>query len=185
MDNTTDVRGGKLTLYESWGFPEVWVEVPEQSSPSRPAGLRPSLTIYLLEGGAFRTAAPSQSFAGWTAHEVHRALNEPELSRATLATLRRVRRALGAAGAPEDRRTARNCAQHAAKIAQRATPWVAPKTGWKAGSRCSGKLCCRCCGPAACRSQRRVPATWRSCMVVSTAALVQAALACRDEADFL
>ena len=25
VDNTTDVRRGKLGLYESWGFPEVWV----------------------------------------------------------------------------------------------------------------------------------------------------------------
>ena len=61
VDNTTDVRRGKLALYESWGFPEVWVEVPEQSSPSRPAGLRPGLTIHLLEAAAFaphRAAAP-------------------------------------------------------------------------------------------------------------------------------
>ena len=54
VDNTTDVRRGKLMLYESWGFPEVWVEVPEQSSPSRPSGLRPGLTIHLLDGGGFR-----------------------------------------------------------------------------------------------------------------------------------
>ena len=50
VDNTTDVRRGKLALYESWGFPEVWVEVPEQSSPSRPAGRRPGMTIHLLQG---------------------------------------------------------------------------------------------------------------------------------------
>ena len=43
VDNTTDVRRGKLALYESWGFPEVWVEVPEQSSPSRPGGPAPGL----------------------------------------------------------------------------------------------------------------------------------------------
>ena len=42
VDNTTDVRRGKLALYESWGFPEVWVEVPEQSSPSRPAACTPA-----------------------------------------------------------------------------------------------------------------------------------------------
>ena len=72
------------------GLPEVWVEVPEQSSPSRPASLRPGLTIYLLEGAAYRTAARSRAFAGWTAAEIHRALNEPELSQATLAALRRV-----------------------------------------------------------------------------------------------
>ena len=28
VDHTTDARRGKLELYESWGFPEVWVEVP-------------------------------------------------------------------------------------------------------------------------------------------------------------
>ena len=84
VDNTTDVRRGKLALYESWGFPEVWVEVPEQASPSRPAGLRPGLTIHLLAGGGFRPASSSRAFPGWTAQEIHRALNEAELSDATL-----------------------------------------------------------------------------------------------------
>ena len=28
VDYSTDVRRGKLGLYEAWGFPEVWVEVP-------------------------------------------------------------------------------------------------------------------------------------------------------------
>ena len=66
VDNTTDVRRGKLALYESWGFSEVWVEVPDESSPSRPAGLRPGLTIHLLESGRFRPAASSRAFPGWT-----------------------------------------------------------------------------------------------------------------------
>ena len=47
VDNTTDVRRGKLALYESWGFPEVWVEVPDEPSPSRPSSLRPGLTIHV------------------------------------------------------------------------------------------------------------------------------------------
>ena len=52
VDNTTDARRRKLGLYESWGFPEVWVDVPDQPAPSRPAPLRPGLTIYLqAEGG--------------------------------------------------------------------------------------------------------------------------------------
>lgn len=38
VDHTTDVRRGKLKLYEAWGFPEVWVEVPERFSRSRPRG---------------------------------------------------------------------------------------------------------------------------------------------------
>ena len=38
VDHTTDVRRGKLPLYESWGFPEVWVDVLDAPSPSRPHG---------------------------------------------------------------------------------------------------------------------------------------------------
>ena len=95
VDNTTDVRRNKLKRYESWGFPEVWVEVPDEPAPSRPASLRPGLTIYLRDGG-LRPAAASRAFPDWTAEEIHRALNEPELSAATTAVLRRVGRALGA-----------------------------------------------------------------------------------------
>ena len=38
VDHSTDARRGKLALYESWGFPEVWVDVPDAPSPSRPRG---------------------------------------------------------------------------------------------------------------------------------------------------
>ena len=106
VDNTTDVRRNKLMLYESWGFPELWVEVPEEPQPSRPASLRPGLTIYLREGhlredGIFRPAAASLAFPGWTADEIHAALNEPELSAHTAVVLNRVGRALGAAEGTE------------------------------------------------------------------------------------
>ena len=95
VDHTTDVRRGKLALYESWGFPEVWVEVPEETAPSRPRGRRPGLTIHLLEDGAYRTAPESRAFPGWTAEEIHEALNEPALSARTSAVLERVGKALG------------------------------------------------------------------------------------------
>ena len=36
VDNTTDVRRGKLLAYEDWEFPEIWVETPDLASPSRP-----------------------------------------------------------------------------------------------------------------------------------------------------
>ncbi len=106
VDNTTDVRRNKLKLYESWGFPEVWVEVPEEPQPSRPASLRPGLTIYLREGhlqedGILRPAAASLAFPGWTADEIHAALNEPELSAQTAVVLNRVGRTLGAAEGTE------------------------------------------------------------------------------------
>ena len=95
VDHTTDVRRGKLALYESWGFPEVWVEVPDEPSPSRPRNRRPGLTIHLLEDGAYRTAPESRAFPGWTAEEIHAALNEWTLSERTSAVLERVGTVLG------------------------------------------------------------------------------------------
>ena len=97
VDNTTDVRRGKLGLYESWGFREVWVEVPDEPAPSRSAALHPGLTIYALERGRLRPAPASRAFPGWTAEEIHFALNEPELSEVTAGVLTRVGRILGAA----------------------------------------------------------------------------------------
>ena len=96
VDHTTDARRGKLSLYESWGFPEVWVDVPDAPSPNRPRGLRPGMTIHLLEDGRYRVADESQAFPGWTAAEIHTALNEPAPSERTSAVLERVGGALGA-----------------------------------------------------------------------------------------
>ena len=95
VDHTTDVRRNKLALYESWGFPEVWVETPDEPSPSRPSRLRPGLTIYLLDEGRFRTANESRALPTWTAPSIHAALNEQTLSARTLAELTRVGRELG------------------------------------------------------------------------------------------
>ena len=110
VDLTTDVRRGKLAIYEFWGFPEVWVDVPDERSPSTGSpqpgsarGLplaresrRPStLTIYLLEDGRFRTAPASVAFPGWTAAEIHTAMNEMDCSAETVAVLTRVGRVLG------------------------------------------------------------------------------------------
>ena len=96
VDNTTDVRRGKLALYESWGFPEVWVEVPEVQTAGRPRGLVRGLTICRLDGGRYRTAAESGAFPGWRALEIHAALNELEVSARTSSALTRVGRTLGA-----------------------------------------------------------------------------------------
>ena len=98
VDNTTDVRRGKLGLYEEWGFREVWVEVPDRYSPSRPAGRLPGLVIHLLDGERYRTVRESHAFTGWTAEEIHAAMNEPELSAATSEVLTRVGRVLGERG---------------------------------------------------------------------------------------
>lgn len=96
VDHTTDVRRGKLRLYESWGFPEVWVEVPDRRAPSRPRSRLPGLTIHVLEGGAYQPAPESRAFPGWTAQEIHVAMNEATLSAETCAVLERVGTALGA-----------------------------------------------------------------------------------------
>ena len=95
VDHTTDVRRGKLRLYESWGFPEVWVEVPEQRTPSRPRGRRSGLTIYRLAAGSYRESPASGAFPGWRASAIHTALNEAEPSGWTHADLERLGRALG------------------------------------------------------------------------------------------
>ncbi len=92
VDHTTDVRPGKLLLYEAWGFPELWVVVP-------PAGARrccpAGVTIHRLVDGRYRAARSSEAFPGWTAKEIHAALTEPVASAATYRVLERVGRALG------------------------------------------------------------------------------------------
>ena len=96
VDHTTDARRAKLGLYEAWGFPEVWVEVPEQGAAGRAGGRRPGLTIHRRVAGAFEAAAASGAFPGWTAAEIHAGLNETGLSERTFAVLHRVGAALGA-----------------------------------------------------------------------------------------
>ena len=95
VDHSTDARRRKLPQYEAWGFPEVWIEVPEADAPSRPRSRRPGLTIHLLEDGAYRQAAASRAFPGWTAAEIHAALNEETFSVETSAVLERVGAVLG------------------------------------------------------------------------------------------
>ena len=96
VDHTTDVRRGKLKVYESWGFPELWVEVPERWVASRPRRLVPGLTIHVLEGGAYRVSAESRAFPGWTAEAIHEAMNEAERSVRTSRLLEGLGRRLGA-----------------------------------------------------------------------------------------
>ena len=92
VDRTTDVRRHKLKLYEAWGFPEVWVDVPDESPGRRkPVGT----TIYALAGGTFQVVPASRALPGWTAVEIHTALNEARLSAATIAVLERIGRVLG------------------------------------------------------------------------------------------
>ncbi len=96
VDHTTDARRGKLKLYEAWGFPEVWIQVPDRPSESRPRNRLPGLTVHVLVDGAYRVSEASRAFPGWTAVEIHAALDETAPSVATVAVLERVGATLGA-----------------------------------------------------------------------------------------
>ena len=96
VDHTTDVRRRKLALYAAWGFPEVWVDVPDAPSPSRPSTLKVGTTIHVLENGRYREVLESRAFPTWKAVSIHAMINEAHLSDATLAELARVGRVLGA-----------------------------------------------------------------------------------------
>ena len=100
VDLTTDVRRGKLKLYESWGFPEVWVEVPDERAPSRPKR-EPGLTIYRLRVDGYREIDRSVAFPTWMGAEIHVGMNEyrfgQPISETTATVLRRVGRLMGEA----------------------------------------------------------------------------------------
>ena len=118
VDYSTDVRRAKLQLYEAWGFPEVWVDVPERSPWRRPHGI----TIHLREDNAFALAPASRAFPGWRAAEIHTALNEERLSEGTVRALERVGRVLGerAGTGPDDDPLIRSLRQQTREDAQAA-----------------------------------------------------------------
>ena len=90
VDHTTDVRRRKLGIYEAWGFPEVWVLVPPESR------LRtPGLDVHLLRDGRYREAPESAAFPGWRGEEIYLALIEGPLSPRARPALERVARAMG------------------------------------------------------------------------------------------
>ena len=91
VDHTTDVRRRKLGIYEESGFPEIWVLVPWESSARRPG-----LTIHVHRGGEYREEPESRAFPGWRAEEIHRALTEDPMSEGAWRALERVALAMGA-----------------------------------------------------------------------------------------
>ena len=184
VDNTTDVRRGKLGLYESWGFPEVWVEVPDEPEPNRPRSLRPGLTIHLRGEDGFRTVPASRALPGWTAEEIHRALNEVALSEDTAQVLHRVGATMGAAQGtgPDDdpflRRQRRE--SRAAGYAEGQAKGL--DEGRKEGMRAAVLQVFESRGIPVSVS---FPERLAEMEPASAAALVRAAMECRDERDFL
>ena len=172
VDLTTDVYRGKLSLYEAWGFPEVWVEVPDRAVRGPRSKRQPGLTIHVRGQEGFRTSPISLAFPGWTAEEIHVAMNEPTLSPTTVAALRRVGRVLGMAEGTgpddhaflgEERRESR--AEGRAEMLHA----IVVQTLTTRGVAVPSMLAERLAGAGE----------------VSAEAVMKAALTCRDEADFL
>ena len=92
VDVGTDVREHKLGVYESWGVPELWVEVPDEDTPDKRQ--RPGLTIRVLRDGHYQESGESKAFPTWSAREIHGAINEPWRSKMTEDELRRVGEAM-------------------------------------------------------------------------------------------
>lgn len=97
VDFTTDARRRKIGIYEEWRIPEIWVEVPDAPSRTRPRSRQSGLTIYALDAktGTYRTATKSAMLTGWTTAEIHIALNEATASEGTWSAVNRVGRTLG------------------------------------------------------------------------------------------
>ena len=173
VDYATDVRRGKLGLYEAWGFPEVWVEVPEGGSSRR----RPGLAIHRRAADGYRAVAASVALSGWTAAEIHAALNEAALSEETRAVLERVGRVLGeAAGTGPDDDVWLGAQRRAARADGRAA-------GRTEGSLEVVRAILRNRGLAV--SERLAELLAERLAGDDPDALVAAALACRDEADLV
>ena len=162
VDHTTDVRRRKLGIYEAWGFPEVWVLVPPESR-RRPPGLE----IYVRRGGRYRMEGESVAFPGWRAEEIYLALIEGPVSSGARPALERVARAMGAreGTGPEDDPISRTIARHAeARGRQEAALAVLRARGIEMSPRLA--------------EDRALLGG------VPVDALMEAAVACRDEADF-
>ena len=91
VDHTTDVRRRKLGIYKESGFPEIWVLVPWDSSRRSPG-----LAIHVRHGEEYREERESRAFPGWRAEEIHRALTEAPMSEWAWRALERVALAMGA-----------------------------------------------------------------------------------------
>ena len=163
VDHTTDVRRRKLSLYEEGGFAEVWVLVTPQSR----SGLA-RVTVHVLDGGAYRVAPQSAAIPGWKSEEIYRALTEDPWSESTRAALERVALAMGAreGTTPEDDPHSRSLIRRGeAKSRAEMVRAVLESRGIEASPELEGNL--SLLGD------------------VLAATLIEAALVCAGEADFL
>ena len=166
VDHTTDVRRRKLGIYKESGFPEIWVLVPWESSVRAPG-----LTIHVRHGEEYQEEAASRAFPGWRVEEIHCALTEAPLSETAWRALERTALTMGAreGTTPEDDPLMRSLIARA---------------------RANGHAHVRMEFAAAALRARGIEADLDSGEVraliggLSDDALMAAALACTDEADF-
>ena len=184
VDHTTDVRRGKLKLYEVWGLPEVWVEVPDRQ-PLRPRPKRqvPGLTIHLLEDGAYRPSPVSPAFLGWRAEDIHRAMNEDERSAQTSDMLEQLGRQLGerdGAGPDKDPllRSLRRESREEGRVKGRAEGRA------EGHAQAVALMVAQMLRSRGIKPTAAFPANVPGFAEASAAALVETALACDGEADF-
>ncbi len=177
VDHTTDVRR-KLGIYEAWGFPEVWVLVPPESR-RRPPGLE----IYLRRGGRYRMAGESAAFPGWQAEEIYLALIEGPVSSGARPALERVAREMGAREGtrPEDDPISRTIARRAREEGRREGREVGREEGRREAAVANALAVLRARGIEASPRLAEDRALLGS---IPGDALMEAAVACRDEADF-
>ena len=170
VDHTTDVRRRKLGIYEAWGFPEVWVLVPPESR------LRtPGLDIHLRRGGRYREVTESSAFPGWRAEEIYLALIEGPLSPRARPALERVARAMGEREGtrPEDDPITRSITRRAVERGREKGRREANAANVLAVLRARG------IEPTSALAEDR-----ELFAALAGDALMAAAVACRDEADF-
>ncbi|MDE0420813.1 MAG: hypothetical protein OXK76_07990 [Gammaproteobacteria bacterium] len=175
VDLTTDVRYRKMGLYQEWGFRELWVETPENRAPSRP-NRKPGVTIRVLGPHGYEETRESRAFPTWTADEIHAALNEDALSASTVAVLRRVGRVLGEQGGTgtdddpfmrvEREQSRREGAEQGAETTRL-------------------EMLAEALAARDIPTSRRLEEHAGLIVAVPVPALMRAALACRDEADFV
>ena len=91
VDHSTDVRRGKLGIYQESGFPEIWVLVPRESLRRAPG-----LAIHVRGEAGYAEVSESRAFPGWKAEEIFRALTEAPWSAETVRAVERVALAMGA-----------------------------------------------------------------------------------------
>ena len=182
VDHTTDVRRRKLGIYMESGFPEVWVLVPWDSSRRAPG-----LAIHVRRGDGYREERSSRAFAGWRAEEIHRALTEAPMSEGAWRALERVARSMRAREGtePEDDPLMRS---HSTQVRTKAHA-QGHREGHAQGYR-EGQAQDRTQLVAAALRARGIEAALdgtedRAFLeALSADALMAAALACTDAADF-